>query len=129
MTCRQFAERAFDYVEHRLRPEERAALDRHVAECPDCRDFHQRAHELTCRDFFDFVQSWYEGELPPEQRRVFQRHYELCPPCKNYLTTYEETIRLGKLCCGPQGAAPPSVPDELVRAILAARRASDGAPG
>ena len=49
-----------------------------------------------------------------------------CPSCITYLDTYRETIRLGKaVCADPEGPVPEDVPDQLVRAILAARRGSD----
>lgn len=77
---------------------------------------------MTCREFVEFLMAYLDDELPPSQRREFDRHLARCADCVNYLTSYEETIRLGKLCCGdPEGAPPEDAPDELVRAILAAR--------
>ena len=58
--------------------------------------------------------------------RVFEGHLVQCPPCRNYLDTYKETVELGKsLCNDPEGPVPENVPEELVQAILSARRQSD----
>jgi mycothiol system anti-sigma-R factor len=76
---------------------------------------------LTCRELIDFLMAYLDDELPAAQRADFERHLGLCPPCMNYLETYKETVRLGKACCAGD-ALPADVPEELVRAILAARR-------
>jgi len=76
---------------------------------------------LTCRELIDFLMAYLDGELPAAQRADFERHLGVCPPCLNYLETYKETVRLGKACCADD-ALPADVPEELVRAILAARR-------
>ena len=52
----------------------------------------------------------------------------LCTACVNYMNTYRETIRIGKLACRePEGPVPADVPEELVAVILDAR--SSGGPG
>ena len=79
---------------------------------------------MTCREFVEFLMRYVEGELDADPRRVFEEHMRLCPPCGVYLDTYRDTIRLGKLACkDDDGAVPEDVPEELVRAILAAREA------
>jgi hypothetical protein len=41
------------------------------------------------------------------------------------MTSYEETVKLGKAAFDDdKGSLPPDVPDELVKAILAARRSA-----
>ena len=76
---------------------------------------------LTCRELTEFLMAYLDDELPAGQRADFERHLGLCPPCMNYLDTYKETVRLGKACCASD-ELPADVPEELVRAILAARR-------
>jgi anti-sigma factor RsiW len=77
---------------------------------------------MTCRELAEFLLAYVEGELPEEQRDEFDRHNFDCPPCKAYLKTYKETIALGRsICQDPDGPVPEDVPEELVRAILAAR--------
>jgi anti-sigma factor RsiW len=76
---------------------------------------------LTCREFVDFLMAYQSGELPPDERAVFEEHLGDCPDCKVYVRTYEQAVRIGKLACGCQDPAPADAPEELIRAILAAR--------
>ncbi len=77
--------------------------------------------ELTCKEFIEFLDDYVADSLAPEVRAEFERHLEICPPCVDYLNTYTTTIRLSQA-----GAAldaeklPANVPDELIRAVLAA---------
>lgn len=81
----------------------------------------QAGEQLTCQDLIEFLHEYLDGELPPAERLRFQAHIDCCPPCLHYLDSYEKTIRLAALACGPDDALPEDVPEELVRAILAAR--------
>ena len=77
---------------------------------------------MTCREFVDFLMDYLEGALPATQRATFQEHMGECPSCVTYLETYEETVRLGReVCRDLEGPVPEDVPEQLVRAILAAR--------
>jgi anti-sigma factor RsiW len=76
---------------------------------------------LTCREFIDFLMAYLAGELPADQCAVFEGHLAECPACVAYLHTYQQTVRIEKLVCGCAEAAPDDVPEELIRAILAAR--------
>ena len=77
---------------------------------------------MTCREFVNFLMAYLEEELPGAQREEFVRHFELCPDCVAYLRSYEATVRMGKcICDDPDGPPPADAPDELVRAVLAAR--------
>lgn len=77
---------------------------------------------LTCRDLVDFLMAYLDGELPDEERAEFERHLEACPPCVVYLETYQETVRLGKDAARSEEL--PEAPEELVQAVLRARRRS-----
>lgn len=83
---------------------------------------------MNCREFVEFLIDYVDGDLPEAQRSVFDRHTSECRPCQVYLETYRETIELGKTVCAvcddPEGPVPDEVPEELVQAILRARRAS-----
>ena len=79
---------------------------------------------MTCREFAEFLDAYFAGALAPAEQAEFQRHVAACPPCVAYLASYGKTIdicnRLGK----QQHDVPADVPEELVRAILAARKRS-----
>lgn len=82
---------------------------------------------MNCREFVDFLMSYLEGELEAEPTRVFEDHMRLCPPCLTYLDTYRDTIRLGKLACRDElERSLEEPPEQLIRAILAARREMPG---
>ena len=77
---------------------------------------------MTCQELVDFLSDYLEGELPGAQDRVFREHLERCPPCVAYLETFKRTLELERCMCeGEDAAIPGDVPENLVRAILAAR--------
>ena len=78
---------------------------------------------MTCRELASFIVDYLAGELPPERAGAFERHLELCANCRRYLEQYGQTIAAGQgAFTGPDAELPADVPDELVRAILAARQ-------
>ena len=80
---------------------------------------------MTCREFADFIMDYLSGELSSESRAQFEHHLSLCTNCRKYLTSFEETVKLGKRAFDDDAAAVPAdVPEELVKAILAARRSA-----
>ena len=76
---------------------------------------------MTCREFIEFL--WvYLSEVMSEDRRLrFDAHLTVCPSCVAYLKSYVETQRLGREALDPDAPLPADVPEDLVRAILAAR--------
>ena len=78
---------------------------------------------MTCRELSEFLIDYHSGDLNPEEHARFEAHLAGCAACVEYLRSYEETIRLVKgAFIRPEDAVPANVPNELVRAILAARR-------
>lgn len=78
---------------------------------------------ISCREFEDFIDGYLEGRLSRRERLVFGFHALLCPPCRRYLDRYRRARELGRRVFGDADAAPPDdVPEELVAAVLAARR-------
>jgi anti-sigma factor RsiW len=78
---------------------------------------------MTCRQLVDFLMGYLDGQLSGPERMCFEEHLGECPDCVAYLATYQETIRLGKeACMAGDDTLPPDVPEDLVRAVLAARR-------
>ena len=79
---------------------------------------------MNCREFSDFLMEFLDSELPEAEAAAFRRHMADCPTCVTYLETYRETVRLGRVVCSdPDAPVPDDVPEELVAAILKARRA------
>ena len=76
---------------------------------------------MTCREAIDFLMAYLDGELSAEQRAAFDQHLSICESCRNYLASYESTVRLGRIA-KPVDAPP--VPEDLVRAIAAAKNKS-----
>lgn len=78
---------------------------------------------MNCREFTEFLMAWVDGELPPAAAADFDKHIALCPPCGQYLDSYRATVRMGRALCEDEAGPPPDdPPQELVDAILAARR-------
>lgn len=78
---------------------------------------------MTCREFSDFIAEYLSTELPPSTLHDFREHLEMCPNCQKYLRGYEATVQLGKRAFDDEDAPlPGSVPEELVQAVLSARR-------
>ena len=77
---------------------------------------------MTCREFADFMMDYLSDELSTESRAAFEHHLSVCTNCQRYLASYRETVKLGKHAFADVDADVPSqVPEELVKAILAAR--------
>lgn len=77
---------------------------------------------MTCRELADFVADYLDGQLGAEVRARFDRHLSLCPDCVRYLRQYRHTVQAGREAFDDE--RPAAMPDELVQAILDARRNS-----
>jgi len=79
--------------------------------------------QLTCREVVEFLVDYLDHALEPAQLQTFERHLAHCDECVAYLRTYEQTVRLGRSAFDDlDAAADGQVPQELVEAIVAARR-------
>jgi anti-sigma factor RsiW len=58
------------------------------------------------------------------RRAEVELHLASCPSCVAYMKSYRATWRLGQDALRGDEPAPADVPEDLVRAILAARSAS-----
>lgn len=77
---------------------------------------------MTCREFADFIMDYLAGQLPADARDPFEWHLSRCHNCQEYLAQYRNTIQAGRLAFqNPEEQVPDEVPDDLVKAVLAAR--------
>jgi anti-sigma factor RsiW len=78
---------------------------------------------MTCREFADFIMSYLSGDLAPEVRDDFEHHLSRCANCVSYLATYQAAVQVGRAALAdPEAGEVADVPEELVQAILDARR-------
>lgn len=78
---------------------------------------------MKCRELAEFLMEYVSGELPAENRAHFELHLTRCRNCHEYLAQYESTIKAGKIACGEASdELPDNVPEDLVKAVLAARK-------
>lgn len=78
---------------------------------------------ITCRQFEDFILAYLEEDLPERQRFVFDLHLKVCRECRDYLAAYRHTIEVSKRAFEePEAPLPDEVPEDLVKAVLAARK-------
>jgi anti-sigma factor RsiW len=83
-------------------------------------------HAITCRELVEFLHRYLDGELGRRRRAVFDAHLGACEECAAYLRDYETTVRLGREAFAAADApVPDDVPEDLVRAVLAARKTSE----
>lgn len=82
---------------------------------------------ITCKEVHDFLMAYLDAELGDDERAKFEAHLAECPCCKNYLATYKQAVDLSAEAYEPCGDEPhPELPEDLIAAVLAARRARDG---
>jgi anti-sigma factor RsiW len=77
---------------------------------------------ITCRELIEFLDGYLADELSGDERAAFDEHLQVCPDCVAYMNGYEASIELGKAALRDDDAVPADVPDNLVKAILAARK-------
>jgi anti-sigma factor RsiW len=76
---------------------------------------------ITCRQLIDYIVDYVAGELDEIASQDFERHLAVCPSCRAYLASYRETMKLTRELAESDEALD-DVPEELVQAILAARK-------
>jgi len=82
----------------------------------------ERRPFITCHELIEFLHLYLAGELPPDRRVEFERHLRVCPDCMNYIRQYEEAIRMAKIACNDPKEPIPDAPEDLIVAVLEARR-------
>ena len=77
---------------------------------------------MSCAELDGFLVEYLDGTLPPRERRILALHLFLCGECRSYLERYRRALALGRAVVQePTAPVPDDVPEDLVRAILAAR--------
>jgi anti-sigma factor RsiW len=76
---------------------------------------------MNCRQLTEFLSDYVAGELPNAVSVEFEGHLTACPECHLFLEQYRATIILSAAAFND---APPQLPEDLVRAILAALQKS-----
>ncbi len=76
---------------------------------------------LTCAELDSFLVDYLDGTLAKPQSRKFRIHLRLCRDCRRYLEGYERSIALSQTAFNDPNGLPEDLPDELLKAILAAR--------
>jgi len=77
---------------------------------------------ITCKQFEDFILAYLDDELSDRQKFIFELHIKVCSECRDYIAAYQRTIEVTKRAFkDPDQPVPSEVPDDLVKAILAAR--------
>jgi anti-sigma factor RsiW len=77
---------------------------------------------MKCRELAEFLMDYVSGELPAESRTHFEFHLSKCKNCHAYLIEYEVTIKAGKIACDDVSDEIGNIPEDLVRAVMAARQ-------
>lgn len=77
--------------------------------------------ELPCREFVGFLDDYLGGRLDDSELAVFNSHLAACPSCVAYMKTYAASIGAAREALLRRDDLPEGVPEELLRAILAAR--------
>ena len=77
---------------------------------------------MKCKEVTAFLMDYVSGELPEDERANFEQHLSGCLDCREYLVQYESTIKAGQIACNDDDAVPAGVPEDLVKAILEARK-------
>jgi anti-sigma factor RsiW len=83
------------------------------------------ARDLTCRELVAFVMEYLDDALPAAERAAFEAHLAQCQDCIVYLRSYRQTVALAKTAGAGDALSSTDMPEDLVRAILAARRPRD----
>lgn len=76
---------------------------------------------ISCREAEEFIDRYLDGELSAIQNLKFRLHIALCVECQEYLRAYKTSRSLAKSSMERDAGETGPMPDDLVRAILAAR--------
>lgn len=75
---------------------------------------------IRCQEVITFLDRYVDGGLSAAEKAAFEAHLGICASCVNYLRNYRSAVQLVHEA-GVALDQLTDVPEELVRAILAAR--------
>jgi predicted anti-sigma-YlaC factor YlaD len=75
---------------------DRASVDLHLADCPECRawlaDIHERIGRFACVEFVELVTDYLDASVDADTRARIEDHLRLCEGCRNYVGEVQATI-------------------------------------
>lgn len=79
---------------------------------------------IDCEEFEQFIIAYLEGDLSRRQKTIFEMHLKLCRECRDYLKAYRISMELAaKALRDETGFEPEDVPEDLITAVIEARKA------
>ncbi|MFX4222973.1 MAG: anti-sigma factor family protein [Thalassobaculum sp.] len=83
---------------------------------------------LTCAQFQETLDAYLDGELGGPARMTVDFHMRTCPACRRYLAAYSKVRETAiETLSADETAALDEIPEDLVSAIMSARKAESGA--
>lgn len=80
---------------------------------------------MTCRELVEFLSDYLSNDLSVVEKASFEEHVRECAACTRYLEGFAATVGLSREAfADPEAPVPGDVPEELVSAIVSARRRS-----
>lgn len=78
---------------------------------------------LPCQEFVEFLSDYLDDALPEPRQAIFDQHLRECTECVDYLSSFRNSIELGKLCADQDAQQVSNkVPEALIAAVLASRK-------
>ncbi len=79
---------------------------------------------LTCKEFDEFMTDYLDGGFPVWQKYMCCLHVQMCRECAYFVRQYRRAVALGQSAFdSADEPVPESVPEELIQAALAHRKA------
>jgi len=81
---------------------------------------------VSCKEANQFLDDYLADELPRKQRLIFEWHIRMCTGCQDYLERYRQSVELCRNnFYDPDGAVEEEVPEQVLKGIIAAKKASN----
>jgi len=82
---------------------------------------------VTCQDVADFLSDYVAAALPPERIARFEEHLRFCPTCVRFVENFRRALLWSRSVEVAELQTHQGIPEELVRAIVAARGGASSA--